>query len=208
MSIKGTILHTARRVLPLVSSYFFLLLVCSLDYITGNEMRLGTFYLLVVAVASWNLPSRQLIIFALATALLWSETNYLTGIRYSKTWLVYWNACDHLGVVTIIAAMASKTKATVDRQHRLIRDLGQSLLKVSQFKELVPVCRLCHALHLDDSYRVLLEELVQEGADMDSVGNVCPACLAGRAVRVASIPVEAHFQTDDDAGRSILDASR
>ena len=106
---------------------------------------------------------------------------------------MYWNACNHLGVVTITATMVSKARITLDRQQRLIRDLGQTLLKVSQFKELVPVCRLCHALHVDEHYHLRLDELVQEGADMDSIGTVCPGCLAARAARVASIPVESYF---------------
>ena len=31
---------------------------------------------------------------------------------------------------------------------------------------------------------------------MESIGNVCPDCLAERAARVARIPVEPFFQTD------------
>ncbi len=191
--MKGKNPYPARRVLPPLLSYLFLLLVGCLDYLTGHEMHLGTLYLLVVATASWNLRPRQLVFHALATAVLWSGAEYLSGVHYTKQWLVYWNTFNHLGVVTITATMVSKAKITLDRQQRLIRDLGQSLLKVSQFKELVPVCRLCHSLHLDDHYHLRLDELVQEGTDMESIGTVCPECLAARTARVASIPVESYF---------------
>ena len=60
--------YPVRRVLPLVLSYFFLLLVGCFDYVTGHEMHVGTLYLLVVATASWNLRPRQLVFHALATA--------------------------------------------------------------------------------------------------------------------------------------------
>ena len=102
---------------------------------------------------------------------------------------------NHLGVVTITASMVSKAKTTLDRQQRLIRDLGQTLLKISQFKELVPVCRVCHELHLDDGYRARLEELLDEGVDMESIGDICPDCLAARAAHVAAIPVETYLNS-------------
>ena len=196
MSIEGEISYPLRRLLPLVSSYFLLLLVGSLDYATGHEMRLGTFYLLVVAIASWNLRPHQVILHAIVTSGLWSGAEYLSGLHFSRMWLVYWNAFNHLGVVTITATLVFKAKVTLDRQQRLIRDLGQTLLKISQFKELVPVCRLCHQLHVDEDYRARLDELVQEGAEMESIGNVCPDCMARRAERVAHIPVGPYFHAD------------
>ncbi len=179
--------------LPIVTSYVLLLLVGCLDYATGHEMHLGTLYLLVVATASWNLRPGQLVFHALATSLLWSGAEYLSGIHFSRTWLACWNAFNHLGVVTITATMVSKARATLDRQQRLIRDLGQTLLKASQLKELIPVCRLCHEPQLDDHYRARLDELAQEGTDMESIGGVCPGCLADRAAHVARIPVRAYF---------------
>ena len=201
-STDGRPPYAARPVPPAILCFLLPPLVGCCDYASGHEMHLGTLYLLTAAIASWNLRPRPLVCHALFTVALWSGAEYLSGIHFSRTWLACWNALNHLGVVTITATMVSKTRTTLDRQQRLIRDLGQTLLKISQFKELVPVCRLCHALHVDADYRARLDELVQEGADMESIGNVCPDCLAERTARVTRIPVGSYFGTGDAADSS------
>ncbi len=108
-------------------------------------------------------------------------------------WLICWNVINRAGVVGITASMVFKAKATVQHQQHLIRELGQTLLKVSRFKELVPVCRLCHELHLDDEYRAKFKEIVAEGADASTIGVVCPDCRAALTRRVENIPVASYF---------------
>ena len=177
----------------LVLNYLLLFLVGYLDYITGREVHIGSIYLLVVATASWNLRPVGLVVYAIATVVVWNITDSYLSVHDTARWLVCWNILNRAGVVGITASMVFKAKATARHQQRLIRELGQTLLKVSRFKELVPVCRLCHEIHLDEEYHAKFKEIVAEGADASTIGDVCPGCRAALTRRVENIPVEAYF---------------
>ncbi len=177
----------------IILNYVFLFLVGYLDYLTGREVHLGSIYLLVVATASWNLRPASLFFYAVATVVVWNITDSFLSQHAMARWLVCWNIINRAGVVGITASMVYKARITVQHQQRLIRELGQTLLKVSRFKELVPVCRLCHEIHLDDEYRAKFQEIVSEGADASTIGDVCPTCRDALVRRVENIPVEAYF---------------
>ncbi len=174
-------------------NFFLLFLVGALDLVTGNEVHLGTFYLLVVAIASWNLPRWALFLHAAATVTVWSAMERLTGVHYSIEWHFYWNIGNHVGVVMIIAGTIFNVKTVLDRQQRLILELGQSLLNTSRFKELVPVCRLCHEVHIGDEYKTTVDEVMQEGIELETIGNVCPGCLSARMAHVDRVSVASYF---------------
>ena len=183
-------------VMRLFLNYVLLILVGYLDYITGRDIHLGSIYLLVVATASWNLRPVGLVVYAVATVAVWNTTDSFLNLHATANWLICWNIINRAGVVGITASMVYKARTTVQHQQRLIRELGQTLLKVSRFKELVPVCRLCHEIHLDDEYRAKFQEIVAEGADASTIGDVCPTCRSALNRRVENIPVEAYFSAD------------
>ena len=185
-----------------------LFVVGGFDIVTGREVRVGSLYLLVVATASWNLRPRALLLHVALTSAVWQTAEWMNGVHYPKTWQVYWNVCNRMGVIILTASMVYKARTTVEEQQRLIRELGQSLLKISRFKEMVPVCRLCHELHLAPEYNVRLAEILDEGADADTVGDICDTCFAARQERVANIPVEEYFQAAaGDAASAPADAA-
>ena len=185
-----------RTVFRVPLSYLPLVFIGWLDHYTGREMHMGSLYLLAVAIAAWNLCARALIIYTCAAVAVWCTSEWYQGIHYSTTALVCWNFANRVGVVSITAITVFRAKLTHEHQQRLIRELGQTLLKVSRFKELVPVCRLCHEIHLDDEYRARFKDIVSEGADESTIGDVCPTCRAALTRRVDHIPVASYFQSD------------
>ena len=167
-----------------------------MDWVTGREVHIGSLYLLVAAIASWNLPPGGIVAFTLVTTLAWSSTEWLTGLRYSSRWISYWNMFNHLGALAIAASVVFRAKSTLHRQQKLIGELRQTLLEISRFKELVPVCRLCRELHLDPEYKARLDEALRDSDERDSIGDICPDCLREREERIARIPVDTYFQAD------------
>ena len=180
----------------IIINYFLLALVAALDYATGAEVHLGCLYLLVVAVACWNLKPAAVVLYTAATVVVWTVAEWFSGVHYSNAWLSYWNVCNHIGVVAITAGMVTKAKLTLDERQRLIRELGQTLLKNRQFKELVPICRICHELRLDAEYKAALWEILKEGEAEKYIGGVCVSCLEARKERVKKISVEGYFRPD------------
>lgn len=177
----------------IIFHYLLLFLVARVDYSTGAQVKLGSIYLLIIAMASWNLGPRALILFVAASVMLWSRVEWLNGVRYATPLLQCWNITNRLGVVAITASMVFKAKVTLKHQQHLIRELRQTLLKISQFKELVPVCRICHQSHLDPEYQTKLDEILRDDAERETIGGICPGCMAERAARVDHIPVESYL---------------
>ena len=180
-------------VLRRISIYFLLALVGSIDYLTGAEFHLGCLYLVVAALASWFLTPWAAALFTVVTAMAWATSEWLSGVHYSRNWLYVWNDCNDIGVVAITALMVSKAKHTLDQRQRLIQELGQTLLRNGRFKELLPVCRLCHEVHVDEEYRARLATFMREDAAED-VGNICSECLETARARVSGVVVDEYFQ--------------
>ena len=176
--------------------YLLLFLIVQIDYVTGAEVKLGSIYLLIIALASWNLRPRALILFAVSTVALWSTAEWLNGVHFSSRMLYTWNIFNRAGVVAITASMVFKAKITLTHQQRLIRELRQTLLKISQFKELVPICRICHHYHYDPDYRNKLDEIIRDEVDKETIGGICADCLVERAARVERIQVTGYSQAD------------
>ena len=179
-----------------ILSYVLLLSLGYIDYITGYEVRLGSIYLLIVALAAWNFRPLTLAIYSLALVAVWTTANRLSGLHYSRPWLVYWNMGNLLGSVGITAISVFVIKTTLDEQHRLIRELRRISLDTRQLRSLIPVCRLCGDQRSDPEYRETLKEYLQENADSDAVGGICTACLQARADRIARISVSERLQKD------------
>lgn len=173
-----------------------LLTVALLDYVTGSEVQFGSFYLLTVAIAAWSLRPRALALYALTVVTVWIFAGSLMGTHFSQPWKLYWNIVNRLGTVVIVATAVSMVRATLDRQRRLIRELGQASLSVSELRELIPLCRLCHKGQVGPDYEPQLQRFLREDPDADSVGGVCPDCRRARAGRIANIPLGPYFPTD------------
>ena len=180
-----------RRV---VVSYLVLLLVGYVDYVTGYEVRFGSIYLLIVALAAWHLRALPLGIYSLVTVGVWTVANRLSGLHYSRAWIVYWNMGNLLGSIAITAICVSLIRTTLDEQHRLIRELRQLSLDARQLRGLMPVCRICDQLRTDSGYATEVAEYLRENTAADKIGGVCPECLQKRAERLASIPIEGYLQ--------------
>ncbi len=179
-----------RRV---VSCYVLLLTVGYTDYLIGYEMRFVSIYLLIVAVAAWNLRRGALAIYALITVTVWILANWYSGLHYTRTWLVYWNMGNKLASVAISAVTVSMIKATLDEQRRLIRELRILTLDTRQLRELIPVCRICAQPRMEAEYVATLNEYLRETHDAQGVGGVCSSCLHERIQRVANIQAQSYF---------------
>lgn len=180
--------------LRLALNLLLLLGVSLADYATGTEVQFGSFYLLAVALAAWNLRPRLVGVHAVLTVAVWMVVGSLAGLHFSRPWIWYWNTANRLGTIAIVATAVSIIKATLDRQRVLIRELGRTSLDASQLRELIPVCRVCHLLQVGPEYGEKVRHFLEEDPEADSVGGICPGCQRARREWIARIPVERYFQ--------------
>lgn len=183
---------TLRRNLP---SYLLLFAVLAADYLTGAEVQFGSFYLLTVAFAGWNLGPRALALYVAVTVTLWMVMGWLMGIHFSHPWVMAWNTVNRLGSTAITAVAVFVMKTTLDGQRRLIRKLGKASLDANHLRELVPFCRLCQRVHVGPDYEARLDAYLQENPAPGLVGDVCHPCLDARIGRLARVPVDAYFSS-------------
>ncbi len=177
-------------------AYTIILVLGYLDYITGYEVRLGSFYLLTMALAAWTMPRNAVIIFALATVGVWTSASLLSSPHHFKKWLIYWNMANQLASLALTAVSVRMVRRTLDEQQRLIRELRRVSLDARQLREIIPVCRICDQLRTDEAYQTSLNEFLVEAREtcLGPLGGVCPSCLQARAEHIASIPVPEYFQ--------------
>jgi signal transduction histidine kinase len=97
---------------PLVAASLGLVaLIGLIDYLTGFEMFFSVFYLLVVALATWFIGRIFGYIISVLSVLVWAGGDLAAGMRYSKPWIMVWNAVILAVSYVIVARLLSNLRA-------------------------------------------------------------------------------------------------
>jgi hypothetical protein len=183
-----------------------LVLDASLDYVTGADIKLGSFYLATAALAGWGLSTLPLCGFALAVFLTWTGVEHALHVHQRSDLIAVWNAIDRLAMVAITALVACKAKTVLKHYQSLVRELRVKLLGAHRLGELVPICKICRGPHFEQDYQAKFDELLGESYGFGIGGGVCRSCLEARSARIAAIPIGTYFPPDasglEDAGTS------
>ena len=108
--------HWGRRLSlpgPCVTSLALLLaaLIGVLDFRTGRDIAISSFYLIPICWASWAAGRRVGLLLAIISTVLWFVADLKSGYLYSHTFIPYWNALMllifFLVVVYLIGAFQS-----------------------------------------------------------------------------------------------------
>jgi hypothetical protein len=183
----------------IVISYLLLLLIGFIDWYNGPEVRFGSLYLFLIVYVGWKLRSRPLYLFAVLTTGVWIVAELFMGLEYSKPWFFYWNMINKAGSVAIAVGILQKVKSVLHLQWSLICELRQTSLRVTQFEEIMPICRVCHEISCDADYKATLEKFLQEENTAASLGGICLHCIQKRHRRLAAIPLESYFPAKSSA---------
>ncbi|MBI3874369.1 MAG: hypothetical protein HY300_00035 [Verrucomicrobia bacterium] len=111
-----------------------LLAIGWLDYITGYELGLFTFYALPVGIVAWKLGRNPGILIAVAAGLVWMIADVAAGDKYSSRFFLYWNATLHFGAFLINAITIAKIKQTLDQRHQLEEELIRAREEIRRLK--------------------------------------------------------------------------
>lgn len=86
-------------------SVFLLLLVGTLDYITGTELSFSLFYLIPIAVSSWGLKGNYGVLAAFLSTILWLYIEVISTTDHHNIFIHLWNAIIRLGFFLLPALL-------------------------------------------------------------------------------------------------------
>jgi len=75
-----------------VLAWALMLLIGSLDYITGRDFALSAFYLMPICLACWVVGRKAGIFLSIAGTVVWFVADFMSGFVYLHPLTPYWNA--------------------------------------------------------------------------------------------------------------------
>jgi signal transduction histidine kinase len=102
-----------------------------IDYATGSELAISTFYLLPIFITTWFAGKRAGLVTSMASTVTLFVADVMGGYPYAHHAIPYWNAGVRLGSFLVVVYTLSALRAAIERQEELtqfiIHDLRSPL---------------------------------------------------------------------------------
>jgi len=94
-----------------VAAFGVVLVVGGVDYLTGHEILLSTFYLVAVALAAWTVGPIFAVVISLLSVGAWLVGDLAAGATYPQAFVPVWNAAIILAFYLIVIALLGRLRA-------------------------------------------------------------------------------------------------
>ncbi|GFE60508.1 DUF4118 domain-containing protein [Geobacter sp. AOG2] len=118
-------------------SFFLLLLIGWLDYVTGYEFGFFIFYFIPVSVSAWFAGKRPGLLMAVASAICWYISDQYTNHPYSHAYFIYWEMFMRLISFLTTALTISKIRQMLINEVLLNHKLEEALHELGKLRETV-----------------------------------------------------------------------
>jgi diguanylate cyclase (GGDEF)-like protein len=108
-----------NKAIWLLVSILLIIILGTLDYLTGYELAFSPFYLIAVITATWFVGSIAGAIFAPLSALVWLGADILAGHTYSNPAYFFWNTLLRLVNFLVVVALVARLKRELAYQNQL-----------------------------------------------------------------------------------------
>ncbi len=102
-------------------SIIFVVLLGTIDYLTGYEASFALFYLLPVSFVVWFAGKKAGFLISIIAAATWHLANSLAGELFSNPLIPYWNAATRLGFFVVVTFTLSRLKSSLEHARSLSR---------------------------------------------------------------------------------------
>ncbi len=113
--------HTRNRALWTVSAVLLVAVLDVADYITGPAFAFSLFYLIPVSAASWFVGGLSGIVLSVLSSTSWLITEMFSGRTDFNSAAYYWEAFTRLVFFSIIAALFSTLRKSLQQEMLLAR---------------------------------------------------------------------------------------
>ncbi|MBX3053806.1 MAG: GGDEF domain-containing protein [Caldilineaceae bacterium] len=108
--------------LKIILTLLLVMLLGTIDFLTGVELSSSLFYLAPIAFAAWTISTRFGQITALLSAAVWFWAEVGSGKVYSNPILYAWNTGIRFGIFLIIAVLLSRLRQALVTEQKLARN--------------------------------------------------------------------------------------
>lgn len=117
------------RFLSILVSLAFLIVVGSVDYLTGFEISFSIFYLLGIGFATWFVGKRFGLTVSAMSVVVWIFGDLAAGAHYSNLFVPVWNGLILTGFYFIVVWLLSNLRRSQDELENKVRQRTQALTK-------------------------------------------------------------------------------
>ncbi len=167
--------NSGRRV-AFVATVGLTAVIGAVDYLTGYELELFTFYFAPIAIASWYLGRTAGLVTSALSLIVWFLSDMLAGHVYSDWTYQYWNAALRFVAFYVFAVAVARIKLNVEEERSLNVELSRSLSRVKQLQGLLPICAWCKNIRNDAGYWEQVEVYIRNHSEADFTHGICPEC--------------------------------
>lgn len=100
---------------------FLVILIGTLDFITGYELAFSIFYLVPISIASWHIGRPYGLAISIISAIVWGSVDTLSGQKYSHWGIPFWNTTVRLSFFFITTQLLSTLKIQFKIEKKLAR---------------------------------------------------------------------------------------
>lgn len=114
-------IDTLPRHTIIVSNIVLVILIGTVDYLTGPNISLSLFYLLPVAITAWFTGKSYGVMVSFISASAWVAADVSSGHPYAYWEIPVWNSVMRLGIFLIVAYSMANIKRLLDTERSLAR---------------------------------------------------------------------------------------
>ena len=102
-------------------AFALILILASLDHLTGYELSFSVFFLIPISLAAWYGHRNLGYIVSAGAATAWMIVEGISAQPYSEEWILYWNSAMRLVMFALVAYLIARLRMALARQQHLAR---------------------------------------------------------------------------------------
>ena len=167
-----------RRLLEYLACFGLVSSLGYLDYLTGLEIVIFSFYLIPIRLAAVRLGLAGGIIVALSAVLAWGASDYFAGQLYSNQLVILWNMLMRLVSFFIVAWLSARNAALFAEERANSVKLRKALSEIKLLQGLLPICAGCKKIRDTQGEWNAVERYIQQNSEAIFTHSMCPDCAA------------------------------
>jgi hypothetical protein len=146
------------------------------DYLTGFEVLIFSFYLIPIRFASTRLGLAGGMVISMCAVLAWGMSDYFAGAVYSSQLVVIWNMLIRLASFFTVAWLSARNASLLAEERATSARLRKALSEIKLLQGLLPICASCKKIRDEKGEWNVLENYMQQHADITFSHGLCPDC--------------------------------
>ena len=122
-SFYRALIYLERQSSPvlLAASFFLIILLGIIDYLTGFELSFSFFYLIPVSITAWGIGKKAGLSISVISAITWVGSNLFAGETYTNNFIAIWNTFIRLGFFSVVTILIHTLHLLLEEERSLAR---------------------------------------------------------------------------------------